>query len=205
MAMWTLRWRRYEPVHSATGAPAVDGPDGDERLARKRGAELAAEDHRLEIAKRRNAREQLEQEAAERKTRSRVRRILLWMSAFIGVAGPFHLVARWIWEFFHPLSNFNLMMATVAFLVSEVCACAGIYLAARFDKGKSNPAASGPLQAAMALHTADEQIADIAVEAGASRLLAEARRSTREHPGTGAEPKDVAAAMRVSTPPNRTD
>jgi hypothetical protein len=164
MGMWTLRRGRYAPVHLGTPAPTVSGPNVDECLARKREAELAAEDHRLEVAKRRNAREQLEQEAAERKTRSRVRRVLLWMSAFIGVAGPLHLVARWIWEFFYPSSNFNLMVATATFVVSEVCACAGIYLAARFDKGKSGSGTSEALRAAMALRTPDEQIADTAVD-----------------------------------------
>lgn len=162
MGMWTLRRGRYAPVHLATAAPVVRGPKVDEHLAREH--QLAAEDHRLEVTKRRNAREQLEQEAAERKTRSRVRRILLWMSAFIGVAGPLHLVARWIWEFFYPSSNFNLMVATATFVVSEVCACTGIYLAARFDKGKSGPSTFEALRAAMALRTPDEQIADTAVD-----------------------------------------
>jgi hypothetical protein len=153
MAMWTPRRRRYEAVHLVTTAPPTGLSNGYECLAREREAELAAEDHRLELAKRRNALEQLDLEAAERKTRSRVRRILLWMSALIGIAGPLHLIARWIWDFFYPSSDFSMMVATAAFVVSEVCACAGIYLAARFAKIKSDPTVTKALEAAMTLRT----------------------------------------------------
>lgn len=141
-----LQRRLYTPVlpkdHAVPAAPPINGADPNESLTRAREAEIAAEDHRLQLAILQNAREQVEQQAAEQKVVSWVSRVLLWGSAVIGVAGSLNLIARWVWEFFHPLSHFDLMLSATTCVVSQVCSCVGVYVASRFGRSKSGSSAS---------------------------------------------------------------
>jgi hypothetical protein len=137
---------QYTPVSEEApdvAASAIDGPTANSSLSRRREEELAAEDHHLKLARLQSSWKQVEQEAAERTTRSRVKRFLLWLSVFTAASATFHVVAVWIWQFFHPLSHFELVVSTVTFGVSEACACVGLYLTG-FRKKKSGSGASKP-------------------------------------------------------------
>jgi hypothetical protein len=141
----------------STVAPLDGGLTVDEALAREREAELSALRHRREVAKLKAECEQLEQQPAELKTRSRVKRIGLWSGAYISVAGVIHLSAWWIWGLSHPMSNFELVVSTASSAVS-VCAGVVIYALSRFGRSKSDSSgADEAVEAAKSLRAPDEQ------------------------------------------------
>jgi len=156
------RDRLYTPVLPVGTTPAISGVDRGESLDRARLAELATERHLLKLAKLRSERERVEQEAAEgetkilvrrvllaqeaveRKTKSNTRRVLLWANALLGCAGVANLIARWVWEFSHPLSHFELLVSLATCAVSGITSWVGV----RSGKNKSHP--SAPLDEAAA-------------------------------------------------------
>jgi hypothetical protein len=143
------------PVLPTGSTPAINGVDRGVPLARARQAELATERHLLKLAKLRSDRERVEQEAAERETKSRIkqvlleqeavgrktksntRRVLLWANAFLGCAGVATLIAQRVWEFSHPLGHFELLVSLATCAVSGIISWAGI----RSGKSKSQPIA----------------------------------------------------------------
>ena len=127
----------YLPVPGSTITPLAGGPTVDESLGRQREGELSELRHRLEVSKLKAECEEVEQQAAEFKARSRVKRIGLWSGAFICVAGAIHLSAWWVWLFFHPMSDFELVVSTASSAVG-VCAGVVVYVASRFGKSKSD-------------------------------------------------------------------
>jgi hypothetical protein len=147
MGLWTLRRWAYPPVQSASSAPTGDGSRDDGSLPRKREAEIAEEEHRLNLARLRNERERLELEGAERRTRSRVRRVLFCMSAVIGVAAPAHVIDGWVRGDFHAMSNFELVVSAITVIATEACALLGMYLASRPDRGRAGSADAEVLEA----------------------------------------------------------
>lgn len=147
----------YLPVPGSTVTPLPGGLTVDESLAQQWEEELSELRHRREVGKLKSECEQVEQQAAEFKARSRVKRIGLWSGAFIGVAGAMHLSAWWIWEFFHPMSDFELVVSTVSSAVG-VCAGVTIYVASRFGKSKSDSSGTDEaIEAAKSLRAPDEQ------------------------------------------------
>ncbi len=64
------------------------------------------------------------------------------------IAAILHAAAWGIWEFFHPLSDLELVVSIGTFAVSEACSCMGLYLTGRFSKGKSSSSASESLDEA---------------------------------------------------------
>lgn len=147
----------YLPVPRSTVAPLAGGLTVDESLAQQWEEELSKLRHRREVAKLKAECEQVEQQAAEFKARSRVKRVGLWSGAFIGVAGAIHLSAWWIWEFFHPTSDFELVVSTASSAVG-VCAGVVIYVANRSGKSKSDsPGTDEAVEVAKSLRAPDEQ------------------------------------------------
>jgi hypothetical protein len=145
----------YTPVSPTGSTPAINGVDRGEPLARARQAELATERHRIKLAKLRSERERVEQEAADRETKSRIkrvlleqeavgrktksntRRVLLWANALLGCAGVANLIAQRVWEFSHPLGHFELLVSLATCAVSGIISWVGI----RSGKSKSQPIA----------------------------------------------------------------
>jgi hypothetical protein len=145
--------RQYTPVSvgvSPVTTPASDGPNAAEDVIRRRKEELADLDHRLEVARRQTRLAQEEQEAAEWKARGRAKVVLLRLSVWTAIAAILHAAAWGIWEFFHPLSDFELVVSIGTFAVSEACSCVGLYLTGRFGKAKSSTSVSESLDEAAA-------------------------------------------------------
>jgi len=143
--------RKYTPVSLEASDPATpwgDDLNAGEGRIRGRKEELADLDHRLEVAKRRTRLAQEEQEAAELKARGKAKIVLLRLSVWTAIAAVLHAAAWGIWEFFHPLSDFELVLSVGTFAVSEACSCVGLYLTGRFGKGKSSTSTSASLDEA---------------------------------------------------------
>lgn len=147
------RGRQYTPVSGKVpdaATPAGDEPNVAEDLIRRRKEELADLDHRLEVARRKTRLAREEQEAAEWKARGKAKVALLRLSVWTAISAVLHAAAWGVWEFFHPLSDFELLVAIGTFAVSEACSCVGLYLTGRFGKGKSSTSASESLDEAAA-------------------------------------------------------
>lgn len=68
----------------------------------------------------------IEQEAAERKTKSNTRRVLLRANAFLGCAGVAIVIAQRVWEFSHPLGHFELLVSLATCAVSGIISWVGV-------------------------------------------------------------------------------
>jgi len=136
-----------QPEQPFTPVPSADALPGEEaeatELARQRMEHLAALDHLIEVKTREETLTKREQDIADRKTRGWVKRASLRLSLWMGIVAAIHTSAEWIWQFFHPLSHFELVTSDATFILSGFCACVSVYLAGRFGRGKV-ARASGP-------------------------------------------------------------
>jgi len=91
------------------------------------------------VAERRARLAKAEQEVAGCETRGRARRIIIWLGVSTAFAAVLLAAAERIWEFFHPVGNFELVVSNATFVAGLSFACMNQYLSGRFGRGKPIP------------------------------------------------------------------